>query len=140
MVGLRDIGPVSAVVTIRGQEISVVGISALGLFKLIDQFPEFRKLLSGAGVKITPTDLLAQIPGAVSTIIAAVVGMPDDADTIKIASTLTLGEQAELIRTAWDLTFPTGVKAFTEALDAVVALTGPTWAPATASPGPSSNS
>lgn len=140
MVGLLDIGPLTRIITVRGKELEVKGISAKGLFLLLDEFPEMRKLLSGSGVEAKPEQLIHQIPGAVASIIAAATGHPGDAMHIKFAAEeLNLGEQAEIIQTAWDLTFPKGAQSFIEALGAVGAVTASGWGQVTASPEPSKN-
>lgn len=157
MAGLLDIGKLSKTITIRDQALSVEGLTAHGLFELLDQFPELRRVFSDAGVPVRPVQLMAQAPGAIVTICAYVCGfrrkktMADglgtttsseiDADfeaAMRAAAGLTLGEQTEIIKTAWDLTFPKGLQSFLEALEAVGAI-GSGWAPATASPGQSKN-
>lgn len=158
MAGLLDIGKLRKSITIRDNAVLIEGLSARGLFELLDQFPELRKLLSDAGVAVNPQQLMSHVPGAVTTIIAYVCGYRRsymvsttlDADAalkidteyaaaLEAAEKLTLGEQTEVIKEAWELTFPKGLQSFLEALEGVGAI-GSGWAPATASPGRSSNS
>lgn len=156
MAGLLDIGKLKKSITIRDRELSIEGLTARGLFELLDQFPELRKVLSDAGIAANPALLMAHVPGAVTTIIAYVCGYRRsemssspkdnapkiDADflaALASAGELTLGEQTEIIKTAWELTFPKGLQSFLAALEGVGAI-GSGWAPAMASPGQSNNS
>lgn len=156
MVGLVDIGPVTREVPMRGQTIAIKGISALGLFDLLDQFPELRKLFSESGKQVNAQQMMQHVPAAVATIIVYVCGYKraslsavNNTEKVKAinaeyeaalvaAESLTIGEQTEIVKAAWDLTFPKGLKSFLEALEAVGAIESG-WAQDTASPGPSNN-
>lgn len=156
MAGLLDIGKLRKSLTIRDTVFAIEGLTARGLFELLDEFPELRKLLSDAGVAADPQQLMAHAPGAVATIIVYVCGYrrvrmestgtstsseldKEYAAALASADDLTLGEQTEIIKAAWDLTFPKGLQSFLAALEGVGAI-GSGWAPAMASQGQSSNS
>lgn len=140
MVGLLDIGPLTRTVTVRGKEVEVRGVNAEELFHLLDAFPELRKMFSGSGVAPKPEQLIKQVPLAVAAVVAAATGTPGDEKAIAIARKLAVGEQAELITTIWDLTFPKGVQSFIAALEELGQVTGSGWAQAMPSPGQSNNS
>jgi hypothetical protein len=135
MTSLLDIGPRTSVVTVQGKALEISGLSARGIFTLLDQFPEMRKLLSGSGVSISAEDVLRQVPGAVASIIAHVTGEPTP-EAIAAAELLAFGDQVEIVKSAWDLTFPKGLQSFIDALAAMGILTGSGWGQGTASPGP----
>lgn len=151
MVGLLDIGPLTRPATVRGVIVSVSGIGASGLFELMDQFPEIRKLFSNSGKVPDVQLIISYAPGAIATIIAYVCGYrkvkvtelgtstssaanEEYDNALAAASRLTLGEQTEIISTAWDLTFPKGVVSFFEALEAMGVATAPIKGQGTTSP------
>lgn len=140
MTSLLDIGPLTGLVHVRDKEVEVRGISGKVFFHLLDDFPELRKLMSGAGIEIKPEHLLKQVPGAVSSVIAAACGHARDKDAIAAADDLTIGEQTEFLVKIWELTFPRGVGRFTAALEGIMRATGSGWAPGMPSPEQSSNS
>lgn len=145
MTSLLDIGDLRSKVDIRGKEIEVQGISAETFFHLLDDIPELRRMLSGGvagGPEVKPQDLLTKVPGAVSSIIVASTDpgyyklkVADRQKLLDVAARLNMGEQAELIRKIWDLTFPKGVQSFLDALAEVMkAAEGSGWVPGTPSP------
>ena len=50
MVGLVDIAPVPSMVSIRGQDITITGVSARGIALLLARFPELRAVMTGREV------------------------------------------------------------------------------------------
>lgn len=143
MAGLLDIGVLTKKVEIRGVSIEVKGLSALVLFKLLDQFPELRKVFSNAGVEPDPALLMTQVPGIVALIVCAATNTPEEDKPQVVAKfiELSIGEQAELFKAIWELTFPRGLSHFTAALEelGLKAPTGSGWDQGTPSPGPLSN-
>lgn len=143
MTSLLDIGDLRSTVKVRGKELEVAGISAETIFHLLDDIPELRKLLTGAGGEIKPQDLLTKVPGAVSSIIAAGT-TPDYYDRpegdrkmlVQAAKGLSLGEQTDVLKAIWDITFPTGIQTFLDALAELMKASGGAsgWAPDTQSP------
>lgn len=119
MTSLLDIGDISRKVVIRGKEMEVVGISGETFLHLLTDFPEIQKVMAGAAHKIDPTDLMRQVPAAVAAIIAAATGTPGDKKAEARARILSLGEQTEILKEVWELTFPKGIGPFLEALDAL---------------------
>jgi hypothetical protein len=119
VVSLLDIGELSKMVPIRGKELEVTGIPGEVFLELLAEFPEMRKLMAGAGHKLEPNDLMKQVPAAVASVIAAATGTPGNDKAIAMARRLSLGEQVELLRAIWELTFPQGVTSFIEALEAL---------------------
>lgn len=147
MASLLDIGPLTRPVTIRGITINVKGVSGLSLFHLLDRFPEMRKVFSNAGVPVNAEDLLRQAPGAVAAI--AVFATSDVYEPLTEKQQveaearflmLSLGEQLAIVMPIWDLTFPSGVQSFIEALAKAGLVTKSGWGLDTPSPGPSNNS
>lgn len=138
MVGLLDIAPVTERVSVRGQEIEVTGVSAKGVAHLLSRFPELRALVTGRGAS---PEALMEIGGdIVAAIIAAGTGYPADERAEKIASELSIGEQADLIASIFKLTMPQGFGPFVEKLTGLGNLLsgeGATAMPAAKSPKPS---
>lgn len=144
MTGLLDIGELTSTVEVRGVQLTVKGIAAKDILLLLQDFPEMRKLMSGGNVTLTAELLIAQIPGALSHIVAAACGYGgDNEEALRKAESLTLGEQTAIIREAWKLTFPQGTQSFLDALSEFglgsLVGTGSEWDPGTTSPGRSKN-
>jgi hypothetical protein len=142
MVSLVDIGPLSEEVPYRGQKVPVTGLPAIGIFELLKDIPQLRKLM--AERSLTNDDMMAvvqQVPHAVAVII--VMGMGNSADDKKemaMAMKMTAGEQALFLSAIMRMTFPQGVTSFVESLTALLPATGALgWDRATKSQEPSSN-
>lgn len=149
MVGLLDIGDLTETVEVRGKKVEVRGMSARTFFHLLNTLPELKAMLTGMKIEeeITATLLMARVPEAVHSIIAAATTpgfLEMDWDTrqpyVNAAANMNMGEQAEFIRKIWDLTFPKGVRSFLDALDEVMKLAGTAVNPAQQSPEPSQSS
>ena len=117
MVGLVDIAPAVERVTIRGQEVEVVGVSAEGVAKLLARFPELRRMFNGRDVPVD--ELLATGGGIVNAIIAAGTGAPGDDDAEAAAGRRSIDEQADLLAAIARVTLPRGVGPFVEKLTAL---------------------
>lgn len=141
MPSLLDIGDLTEPVTIRGKVLQVQGISAEGLFALLKEFPELRKLMTGNADEAVIASLTEKLPESLGMIIAAGTGTPGNEEAGRKARMLAVGEQIQLIHAIWKLTFPRGVKDFIEALEALTGELGDESgkAPGTKSPGPSSD-
>ena len=122
MVGLVDIAPVTSTVTVRGQEITVSGISARGIAHLLARFPELRALMTGREVALD--DLLKLGGDVIAAIIASGTGAPGDADVETAADNLTLEEQADLLAAIVELTMPRGLGPLVERLSRLGLLAG----------------
>ena len=138
MVGLVDIAPITSSVTIRGQDITITGVSARGIASLLARFSELRALVTGREVAL---DELLRLGGdVIAAIIAAGTGTPGDAQTEAAADNLTLEEQADLLAAIVELTMPRGLGPLVERLSRLGLLAGGASAmQATTSPQPSKN-
>lgn len=114
MVGLLDIAPLTERVSVRGQEIEVVGVSAKGIAHLLARFPELRALITGRGV--SPETIMEIGGDIVAAIIAAGTGYPADQRAEEIAGSLAVSEQADLLSAILKLTMPSGFGPFVEKL------------------------
>ena len=138
MVGLVDIAPITSSVTIRGQDITITGVSARGIASLLARFPELRALVTGREVAL---DELLKLGGdVIAAIFAAGTGTPGDAQTEAAADNLTLEEQADVLAAIVELTMPRGLGPLVERLSRLGLLAGGASAmQATTSPQPSKN-
>ena len=122
MVGLVDNAPVTSTVSIRGQDITITGVSARGIASLLARFPELRALMTGREVGL---DALLRLGGdVIAAIIAAGTGAPADVDAEKAADNLTLEEQADLLGAIVELTMPRGLGPLVEKLSRLGFLAG----------------
>ena len=138
MVGLVDIAPITSSVSIRGQDITITGVSARGIALLLARFPELRAVMTGREVALD--DLLKLGGDVIAAIIAAGTGAPGDVDAEKAADNLTLEEQADLLAAIVELTMPRGLGPLVERLSRLGLLAGGASAmQATTSPQPSKN-
>ena len=138
MVSLLDIGPPTRKVPIRGHDIEVSGITALGVFDLLRDIPELRKVVAEKAMDSDEiVNLISSIPIAIGKIIAAATGHTGDPDHIQAAVRLSAGEQQELLSAIIELTFPRGVKSFVDGLLALAPGDALGWGQATKSPAPS---
>ncbi len=135
MVGLVDIAPITSTVTVRGQDITVTGVSARGIAHLLARFPELRALMTGREVALD--DLLRLGGDVIAAIIAAGTGASGDVDVETAADNLTLEEQADLLAAIVELTMPRGLGPLVERLSRLGLLAGgASGTPATTSPPP----
>ena len=122
MVGLVDIAPVTSMVSIRGQDITITGVSARGIAFLLARFPELRAVMTGREVALD--DLLKLGGDVIAAIIAAGTGVPGDAQAEAAADNLTLEEQADLLGAIVELTMPRGLGPLVEKLSRLGLLAG----------------
>jgi hypothetical protein len=122
MVGLVDIAPVTGTVTLRGQDITVTGVSARGIASLLARFPELRALMTGREVALD--DLLKLGGDVVCAIIAAGTGSPGCEAAEKAADNLSLEEQADILASIVELTMPRGLGPLVERLSRLGVLAG----------------
>lgn len=139
MVGLVDIAPVTSTILVRGQDITITGVSARGIALLLARFPELRAVMTGREVALN--DLLKLGGDVIAAIIAAGTGTPGDMDAEKAADNLTLEEQADLLGAIVELTMPRGLGPLVEKLSRLGLLAGggASVMQATTSPLPSKN-
>lgn len=119
MVGLLDIAPVGEKVTIDGKEVECIGVSVKGLALLIMRFPELKGLLNGNLAEFTADRLFQVAPDAIAAIIAAGTGTPGDDKAEKIAASLPLETQYDLLAAIGRRTMPGGAGPFVERINAL---------------------
>ena len=122
MVGLVDIAPVTSTILVRGQDITITGVSARGIALLLARFPELRAVITGREVAMD--DLLKLGGDVIAAIIAAGTGVPGDAQAEAAADNLTLEEQADLLGAIVELTMPRGLGPLVERLSRLGLLAG----------------
>ena len=122
MVGLVDIAPVTSTILVRGQDITITGVSARGIALLLARFPELRAVITGREVAMD--DLLKLGGDVIAAIIAAGTGSPGDNDAEQAADNLTLEEQADLLASIVELTMPRGLGPLVERLSRLGLLAG----------------
>lgn len=119
MVGLLDIAAITRKVDVRGKEVVVKGISARAVAKLLDQFPDLRKIVAGMSDETTTANLSKLAPEIIIAIIAAGCGLELDEKTEAAMDNLTLGEQMDLLVPIVELTFPRGFGPFIASLNSL---------------------
>ena len=122
MVGLVDIAPITSSVVIRGQDITITGVSARGIAFLLARFPELRAVMTGREVALD--DLLKLGGDVIAAIIAAGTGAPGNTQAEAAADNLTLEEQADLLGAIVELTMPRGLGPLVEKLSRLGLLAG----------------
>lgn len=135
MVSLVDIGPSVGVSKLRGKDVEINGLTASHIVGVMISFPEVRKILASKEFDLGV--IVAQAPLAVAQMIAAGTGKAEDDATIQFANTLTAGEQYEIMKDIFGLTFPNGLKSLLAGLEAAGLNLGvPGWEAATKLPVP----
>lgn len=92
---LLDLAAAGRVVSIRGRDVTVRGLSARAIARLLARFPALTAALAGPG--ISAAALLSLGPSVVAAITAAGLGLLDDEDAERAAGDLTAADQAALI-------------------------------------------
>jgi hypothetical protein len=117
LASLLDIGPLTASVTVRGQNINVVGIGADTMVQLLSKYPDLQKYMSGTS-DVDTAKLIGVVPDIADAIILSGTGLKDDDEkAIGIVKSLTIGEKMIVLEPIMMMTFPKGFPAFTEALE-----------------------
>lgn len=134
MVGLLDIAPAVASVTVQGKKFPVHGVSIAGIVSLLTRFPELKQMMSGRG-GVDASRLIAAGGSLAGAVIAAGLGYPGIEDQEEAATRLPIGDQVDLLEAIIKVTLPNGVAPFVEKLTALgVLVAGPSaTAPATKS-------
>lgn len=122
MVGLIDLAPGGEEVKVRGQLVSVPGVSAAGFASLLFRFPALQELMSGK--EVDAEELKKFGIEAVAAIIAAGTGTPGDLKAETAAAGLPIGEQLDLLAAILRVTLPEGIGPFVEKLHVVGGLLG----------------
>jgi hypothetical protein len=109
MPGLIDIAPALEHVDVRGNDITVSGLSVEAIGTLIFRFPKFRQMVETN--KWDGEGLLKMSDDAIAAIIAASCNGAFNEQT---ANYLGLGEKAELLSAIFRITMPRGFGPFVE--------------------------
>ena len=118
---ILDIGPISDTVPVGDQQLTVYGISALGIFTVLQSYPEIKDWFANqAGHKVDPTKLVSEMPGAVSAIIAAGCGEPGNKVAEENAARLSVEMQLDIIEKIGGLTFKNGFGPFAQRVVALI--------------------
>jgi len=119
MPGLVDIAPLHEVVDIRGTPVTVTGVPADGIARLLMRFPELRKALAGGNLEIDAQQLIDMGGEIVSAVIAA--GTENEAPQEEVEEAIrkntALEEQVKLLAAVIRVTLPNGVGPFVESLE-----------------------
>ena len=115
MVGLVDI----TLVTREVSGVTVSGVSAHDLGKILWEFPEVRKAIQGGGSFDAQT-IMTIAPRAIGVIIAAGCGEGDNPKAVDKAARLPVGLQVEFLEAVVEVSFPNGVGAFLQVLRKVL--------------------
>lgn len=111
-ISLFDIAPPTEIVSIGGVDHKVRGLPLRIVASLINDYPQLVGFLSGGG--LTAEAIVEQGPKAVSLIIAAGYGVPDDEKAIKAAADLPFDVQIDLIAGIVKATLGGGTGPFVE--------------------------
>lgn len=116
---LTDIGPLRELVSIGDKKLAVTGISAEGILVLFNRFPVLREwALAG---KITLSNVQTKAPDAIKAIIAAGCGQPGDEAAERVAATLAVETQLDVLEAIGRLTFTKGFGPFVNRIVALAA-------------------
>jgi hypothetical protein len=133
MSSLLDIGPLTEEVTVRGTPVTCYGVSAGGLFYLLNNYPEIRQILEKRVANISVETLLEKAQPAISAVIAIGTTDPDEyvanskswkaavEKGIPRANSLGVSDQLAMVSTIFKLTFPEGTGPFVERINAMTA-------------------
>lgn len=118
---LLDLGPLHENVTVvTGKAVRVFGLSAKGLFLIFQRFPQVGKWFKGGvTVKIEPQALLAEVPGAISAIIAAGCGEAGNPKAEEVAERFPVEAQLDILEAVLKLTFRSGFGPFVQRMVAL---------------------
>jgi hypothetical protein len=118
MVSLVDIGPLTAPITIRGQEFELKGLPVAVIFEVMKDNVAIKKMLMDRSVNAEDLMMLVQTtPSILAQIIAAAFGKMGDDATIRFAMfELYAGEQAEIVEKVLGISFPHGLPQFIDTL------------------------
>lgn len=92
---LLDLAAAGRVVPLRGRDVTVRGLSARAIARLLARFPALTAALAGPGVSAAA--LLSLGPSVVAAIIAGGLSLLDDDDAERAAGDLTAADQVALI-------------------------------------------
>lgn len=137
-VRLEDIGDLTEVVVIRGQEVQVSGLSARNVFALMMRFPEFRSMMNTTAKdaqkanseedaekswisRINPQILMTTLPRVIYAAFAICTGSKDVEAAEASAEKLPLGDQMKLLNAVFRTTFGDGILPFVKEVQSLAA-------------------
>jgi hypothetical protein len=119
MTSLLDIGPLTEEVEIRGQTLTVQGLTAGHIFQLFAQFPDMRKLLDGK--QGSPQEvMLGLAPDLIAKLIAMSLGEGHNKEVEAKALTMGAGDQLTILAAMQRLSFPDGIGPFVDKVTAIM--------------------
>lgn len=111
MVGLLDIAPAAEIVSVRGKEIPVNGLSLTDIRDLMAAFPNAAGLFSGG---VNAGSLMAAAPDFVAAAICLAIGMKGTAEEREAVKKMAAGDQVKLLNAVITLSAPDGVGPFVD--------------------------
>lgn len=124
MASLLDLGPLTEEIDVRGTPLTVRGLTAAHLFKLIAEFPGLPVALQQMGSDNTVA-ILQMTPDLFAKIIAIVTGSPGDPKAEAIAGEMGAGDQMKILGAVQRLSFPQGFLPFVEEMTRLVGTSPP---------------
>jgi hypothetical protein len=118
---ILDIGPVSDTVPIGDQLLTVYGVSAKGIFTVLQKYPELREWFANQIChKVDGTKLIMEAPDAIAAIIAAGCGCPGNPAAEENASNYSVEDQLNILDAIGRLTFKSGFGPFAQRVVALI--------------------
>lgn len=119
MPGLSDVARSFRVVSVKGTDVDVPGVSAEGIAYLFSRFPVLKELIGGKDVDLGVDALVKLAPDAVAALIACGTGAVADKKAEAVAAKLGAEDQLNLMDAIIKETMPGGVGPFVEKLSAM---------------------
>lgn len=118
---LKDIGPLTRIVNVRGVDYEVCGIGVGDVFDLIVKYPALEKLMEAKVKDFNAAMILRQAPQAVGAIIALAIGKGNDEEEIALANKIGMSAQLTFLNPIFECTFSEGVGPFVDELRSLTA-------------------
>lgn len=122
MPSLKDIGPLTKTIKVRGQDFEVSGLSVDDVFDLILDYPDLEKLLQSKVKDFNALAVVRAAPQAVGMMIATAIGKKGDKEEIELGNKCGFGNQVKFMAAIFELTFSDGVGPFVDELNALTRL------------------
>lgn len=113
MASLLDLGPLTEEVEVRGITLTVRGLTAANLFKLLSEFPDMPKMLGQMG---NASEMIGLAPDLIGKVIAMVTGLAGNKDVEDKAKELGVADQVAILSAVQRLSFPQGFGPFVKQL------------------------
>jgi len=133
MPSLLDMGPLTEDITVRGSDLTLAGVGLDGMFYLIANFPDLKKIMDGKIKELTPAKLMKGAPQTIASVIAVAAtdrdAFEDDdaweaavAKGTKIVRKWGAGDQLTALNVIFRLTFTEGVGPFVQQMNKITAM------------------